>query len=137
MKQKVVILPVNMAGSMPKGVSRGFKNSNAFKYFKLHCQRGDIKLGKPITYYGGNYVILFLPIKRHWNSKNNIPALKRGISNILSRLKWIAKEYNTEIIVPFNSNIEEFNSLNKVFNVVATLSTLKFPELNIRPFIKA
>lgn len=82
--KEIIVIPVNCAGIMGKGLALQLKHKfpSAYYTYKTACMNNKLELGRPYLYNR----IIFFPTKTHWRAKANIKGIEVG-------LNWLLKNY--------------------------------------------
>lgn len=91
-KMQTWVNTVNCVGVMGKGIALEFKKRfpDMFKDYAIRCQKGEMKLGKPMLYRSlwPPWVLNF-PTKDHWRSTARLDDIVKGLEYLLKHYqKW-------------------------------------------------
>lgn len=86
---QTLVNPVNCVGAMGAGLAAEFRRRYPamFEDYRERCGRGEMRIGEPYLWRGGERWVLNFPTKRHWREKSETAFIAAG----LTRLKEAAE----------------------------------------------
>ena len=78
-----LVCPVNMIGTMGKGLALYFKNRyhGLFRFYRTHCDQGSFRDFSSVLFRGQQNVILF-PSKIHWANDSKVQWINEGLQKL-------------------------------------------------------
>lgn len=84
---QTIACPVNTAGTLGNGLALQFKIRipGLLEFYKEALRRGDLAVGKLVTYDVGPFQVLLFPTKQHWSKPSKKEYLEAGFKDLVER----------------------------------------------------